>query len=161
MKNKALTGILLVVVAFIWYKAFFRVKDGFFGEETEVAPPVRNQPISFASLSRDTFSIQLDYRDPFGETKKTYDASAPQTTSPVPSQPIVRPVKKGIDWPEIVYFGQVRRTTSKNPLAIISIDGYKHTLRKGEILYDGIQINSIGRDSLVVTYQKEKRIFWR
>ena len=80
MKNKALTGILIVVVAFIWYKAFFRVKDGFFGEETEIVPPTRNKPISFASLSRDTFSIQLNYRDPFGETKKSYNASAPQET---------------------------------------------------------------------------------
>ncbi len=161
MKNKALTGILIVVVAFIWYKAFFRVKDGFFGEETEIAPPTRNKPISFASLSRDTFSIQLNYRDPFGETKKSYNASAPQTVDPAVNRPVARPVKRGVDWPDIKYYGQVRRTTSKNPLAILSVDGYKHTLRKGETLYDGILVKTIGRDSMVVIYQKETRVFWR
>jgi len=161
MKNKALTGILIVVVAFIWYKAFFRVKDGFFGEETEIVPPTRNKPISFASLSRDTFSIQLDYRDPFGETKKSYNASAPQEAQQPANLPVSRPIKRGVSWPDIKYYGQVRKTTSKNPLAILSIDGYQHTLRKGEALYDGIVVKSIGRDSLVVVYQKETRVFWR
>lgn len=159
MKNKALTGILIVVVGFIWYKAFFRVKDNFFGENTEVAPPVRNQPISFASLSRDTFSINLDYRDPFGETKKSYAPVPPQNATPVRTAP--RPVRRGVQWPAIVYYGQVRRTTSKDPLAILSIDGYKHTMRRGEKLYDGILLKAIGRDSMVIVYQKEKRVFWR
>ena len=161
MKNKALTGILIVVVGFIWYKAFFRVKDGFFGEETEIVTPMQNQMQSFTSLSRDTFSINLDYRDPFGETKKTYSTEPPQRNSQGASRPIARPARQGISWPDIVYFGQVRRTTSKDPLAILSIDGYKHTMRKGEKLYDGIQLNAIGRDSMVIIYQKEQRIFWR
>ena len=161
MKNKALTGILIVVVGFIWYKAFFRVKDGFFGEETEVVAPTRHQPISFASLSRDTFSINLDYRDPFGETKKSYSPSPPQNTTRPVSRTAPRPVKQATPWPDIVYYGQVRRTTSKDPLAILSIDGYKHTMRKGEKLYDGITLKAIGRDSMVIVYKREKRTFWR
>jgi hypothetical protein len=161
MKNKALTGILIVVVGFIWYKAFFRVKDGLFGEETEVVVPTRNQPISFASLSRDTFSINLDYRDPFGETKKSYSPAPPQDARGSVNRAASRPIKQGVNWPEIVYYGQVRRTTSKDPLAIIGIDGYKHTLRRGEKLYDGILLKAIGRDSMVIVYQKEKRIFFR
>jgi len=162
MKNKALTGILLVVVGFIWYKAFFRVKDGFFGEETEIVSPERNQPISFTSLSRDTFSINLDYRDPFGETKKSYSAEPPQTNNRNTNlTPVRRPTPQVTPWPEIIYYGQVRKTTSKNPLAIISIDGYKHSIRKGEQLYDGIKVTAIGRDSMVVAYRKEKRVYWR
>lgn len=161
MKNKALTGILLVVVGFIWYKAFFRVKDGFFGDATEIVAPIQNQTISFANLSRDTFAINLDYRDPFGETKKSYSAEPPQTDLQQAQRSVSRPAVPRVNWPEIVYFGQVRRTTSKDPLAIISIDGYQHTIRKGESLYDGILVKAIGRDSLVVTYAKEKRIFWR
>lgn len=161
MKNKALTGILIVVVGFIWYKAFFRVKDGLFGEGTEIVTPSRNQQISFASLSRDTFSINLDYRDPFGETKKSYSAAPPQIDARPINRSVSRPVKQSVNWPAIVYFGQVRRTTSKDPLAILSIDGYKHTMRNGEKLYDGILVKAIGRDSMVIVYQKEKRIFWR
>ena len=161
MKNKALTGILIVVVGFIWYKAFFRVKDSFFGEETQDIVEQQNQPISFARLSRDTFSIHLDYRDPFGDTKKSYAGAPPQANSGRQKRVNQRTVRPPVVWPEIVYFGQVRRTGSEDPLAIIGIDGYKHTVRKGERLYDGIKVNIIGRDSLVIMYNKEKRIFWR
>lgn len=162
MKNRALTVVLVLVVGFIWYKAFFRVKDSFFGED-EAATNLRpnDQPVIFASLSRDTFAINLDYRDPFGETKRSYDA-APPTTIQVPNkQPAAVRVKRGVDWPAIVYYGQVKRTTSKDPLAILSIDGYQHTMRQGEKIYDGITVKAIGRDSMVITYQKERRVFWR
>ena len=161
MKNKTLTGILIVVVGFIWYKAFFRVKDGFFGDETKIVAPIMSRPISFANLSRDTFSINLNYRDPFGETQKLYSPPPSETVTKLVNRTTPRPVKQAVNWPDIVYFGLVRRTYSKDPLAIIGIDGYKHTLRRGEKLYDGILLKAIGRDSMVVIYQKEKRVFWR
>ncbi len=161
MKNKALTGILLVVVGLIWYNAFFRVKNSLFGEDETFNQRSFENPISFASLSRDTFSINLEYRDPFGETKRSYEAEAPQNDPAARTRIVERRIKPVINWPVIVYFGQVRKTNSKDPLAIISIDGYKHTMRKDEKVYDGIAIRAIGRDSLVIYYQKEKRIFWR
>lgn len=161
MKNKALTGILLVVVGLIWYNAFFRVKDSLFGEEETFTQRSLNSPISFASLSRDTFSINLEYRDPFGETKRSYRAELTQDDQALQTRPTARRTKPVINWPAIVYFGQVRKTSSKDPLAIISIDGHKHTMRKGEKVYDGITVKAVGRDSLVIYYQKEKRIFWR
>lgn len=161
MKNKALTGILIVVVGLIWYNAFFRVKDSFFGEEQASNLRPTDQPMSFASLSRDTFSINLEYRDPFGETKRSYDAAPPQEPQIAVNRPVVKAAKPIDEWSTIVYFGQVRRTNSKDPLAILSIDGHKHTMRKGEKVYDGITIKAIGRDSLVVVYKKQQRVFWR
>lgn len=161
MKNKALTGILLVAVGLIWYNAFFRVKNSLFGEEETFNQRSLESPISFASLSRDTFSINLEYRDPFGETKRSYQSEVPENKPAEQVRNVVRRVKPSVNWPVITYFGQVRRTNSKDPLAIIGIDGYKHTMRKGEKVYDGITIQSIGRDSLVIFYQKEKKIFWR
>ncbi|MCJ8289334.1 MAG: hypothetical protein HRT58_22050 [Crocinitomicaceae bacterium] len=160
MKSKALTGILLVVVGLIWYNAFFRVKDSLFGEEETFAQRSLGSPISFASLSRDTFSINLEYRDPFGETKRSYRGPV-ENDQTVQTRPVARRIKPVINWPAIVYFGQVRKTSSKDPLAIIGIDGHKHTMRTGEKVYDGITIKAIGRDSLVIYYQKEKRVFWR
>lgn len=162
MKNKALTGILILVVGFIWYKAFFRVKDSFFGEEVG-ATNLRSsdQAVIFASLSRDTFAINLDYRDPFGETERSYDAAPPISIQPPNNQPVAARVKPSVNWPAIVYYGQVKRSSSKDPLGILSIDGYKHTMRQGEKIYDGITLKSIGRDSMVIIYQKEKRVYWR
>lgn len=159
MKNKALTYLLVAIVGFVWYKVFFRVKDNLFGEETEIVRP-NNVPAQLALFSRDTFSLQADYRDPFGETKMSVsvqESVEPSEPSPIPTP---RP-KPSISWPEIVYFGQIQKTGSKKPLGIISIDGYKHALHTGETIYDGILIKSIGRDSIAIRYQKEQRIYWR
>lgn len=159
MKNKALTYLLVAVVGFIWYKVFFRVKGSLFGDEIEIVQP--NNPLaSYEVAARDTFSLAANYRDPFGETKLA-NTTLPEELATAPiieRRPIPKPV---ISWPQIKYFGQVRKTTSSKPLAIISIDGYQHTLRKGEFIYDGIEIKTIGRDSIVIRYNKENRIFWR
>lgn len=161
MKNKALTGILLVVVGFIWYKVFFRVKDNLFGEGADVEIP-QPQQVQFNAIQRDTFQIDLSYRDPFGETNRNRPVQTAQQNAP---QPVVnnrlRQAKPVFQWPNIQYFGQVRRTTSKNPLGIVSIDGFKHHMRKGDQIYDGITVKSIGRDSIVIRYKKKTKTFWR
>ncbi len=159
MKNKALTYLLIAVVGFIWYKVFFRVKGSLFGDEVQIVQP-NNPRTRYQVTSRDTFPLQANYRDPFGETKPTPVSNSEEIPSapPIERRPTPKPV---ISWPQIKYFGQVRKTTSSKPLAIISIDGYQHTLRKGESIYDGIEIKAIGRDSIVIKYNKENRVFWR
>lgn len=157
MKNKALTYVLLAVVAFIWYKVFFRVKDNLFGEEEQSTELRREEP-QLPTIQRDTFELLADYRDPFGETKRQTQMINPEVQQVVQAP---KPPKPQIIWPKIVYYGQVRRTTSKNPLGILSIDGYKHTLRRGEQVYDGIAIKAVGRDSIVIRYNRQTKIFWR
>ncbi|MDX2362472.1 MAG: hypothetical protein QNK23_16815 [Crocinitomicaceae bacterium] len=160
MKSKALTYGLLIVVALIWYQVFFRVKDGLLGdpqigENDQLSGP----QFSDFSITRDTFDLKVDYRDPFGETEVK---SQPTLQNPNVQAPEVRrPPKPQFVWPPITYLGRVRKTGSRNPLAIVNIDGIQLMVRRGDELYNDIIVKAIGRDSLVVVFKKNKKVLWR
>ena len=158
MKNKALTYILLIVVAIVWYQVFFRVKGNWFGEDEELA---ETQVIAhdLPSLARDTVELDVSYRDPFGITKRkavNLDLNAQSLAQA--KRP--KPQKQQIVWPVITYFGMLQKTYSNKPLAIVSMDGIRLMLRKGEEVFDGVYIVKITRESITLKYKKElKEVF--
>ncbi|MCF8414633.1 MAG: hypothetical protein K9G40_00210 [Crocinitomicaceae bacterium] len=159
MKNKGLIYVLLIVVAVIWYNVFYRVVSNLNENETTLLESNAIKP-TVKTIDRDTFKINANYRDPFGGTSVVlnndlYNESIPEIRLSVPKQ------KQRIQWPIVEYKGLVRKTDSPNPLAIIYIDGIQLHMRKGESVFDGILLKNIGRDSVVITYKKEKRVFWR
>ncbi len=157
MKNKGLTYVLLVVVAFVWYKVFVRVASNFGNED--FVENSRNKAPGIHVLSRDTFQLLANYRDPFGASKREIAQITPQES---PSPPINYIKPKPVDyWPKIQYKGLIKRTDSSNPLALVYIDGNALQMRKGEVIFDGIQIRGVYRDSLVVHYKKSNRTFYR
>ncbi len=158
MKNKSLTYVLLGVVTIIWYQVFVRVKSNFI-EETAIGIDI-NSPINFQTIQRDTFTLLANYRDPFGSASQlTQNTSQLEQFENAPKPP--PPIKAELPWPKITYYGLVRKTESNNPLGIINIDGSLLYLRKGESIYDNIQVLSIGRDSVRVKYDNKIKIFWR
>lgn len=159
MKSKALTYVLLLVVGIIWYQVFIRVKSNL-TDEGETSTYNTQLSVNFKPIVRDTFILVADYRDPFGGALKVEPIS---TNQPNP-EPIYRPAppkKVEEQWPNIKYFGLVRKTDSNSPLGIISIDGIQLHLRKGESVFDDINIKAIGRDSIQVKYHKKLKTFWR
>lgn len=160
MKNKGLIYAMLIAVAAIWYNVFFRVVSNLSGDESAIVAPNETRA-SFASIDRDTFSLTANYRDPFGGTTTVVNNIPPVDAPKNNTPPQVVKQKPKISWPIIEYKGLVRKTSSPNPLAIIYIDGIQLHMRKGESVFDGIVLKNVGRDSVVVTYMKEKRVFWR
>ena len=160
MKNKGLIYGLLIVVAFIWYKVFFRVLSNFTDEEVTIVEPNASKPL-IGSVHRDTFTLVANYRDPFGGKAKAVPVAPPvvPNQAPVNVAPVVKKQKE--PWPKIQYKGMLRKTTSTNPLALIYIDGIQLQMRKGESVFDGITLVSVLRDEIVVRYQGEKRSFFR
>jgi hypothetical protein len=159
MKNKALTYVLLLVVGLIWYQVFYRVSDNFFGEE--VAVPSPNSPLQGdLSIERDTFALQANYRDPFIEERAVVAQVEAGPQRPPAPQP-VRPAKIKPAWPAMTYFGQVRKTESKNPLAILKVDGMQLMLRRGDEVFNDIFLKEIWRDSVQLTMKKEKKTIYR
>lgn len=155
MKNKALTYALLIVVALIWYQVFFRVKNNLLGED-EVLVPNRSAHVALNPVQRDTFPLKANYRDPFGEEKKR--SVLPQAENNAPQVNVRRssaPPKT--QWPPMEYFGLVRKTESKTPLAIFKIDGLQMMVRKGDELYNAIYVNQIWRDSIQLRWGKERK----
>lgn len=159
MKNKTLTYGLLIVVGLIWYQVFYRVSGSLFGEE-ETLPPPLSQANFMSAVERDTFDLQANYRDPFGESEKVVVVSSENQPPPV-VQNKPKPSPQKTIWPPIEYFGMVKRTESKAPLAILKVDGIQLMLRKGEEMFNEITLKEIGRDSIQVVYKRERKTYWR
>lgn len=156
MKNKALTYVLLLVVGVIWYQVFMRVKSNLDAQPEDGITQNANRP-DYRPVDRDTFPLNANYRDPFGS------APVAQVLSEEPvSMPQMPPPRKMEEpWPSIKYYGLVRKTESSNPLGIVSIDGMSLHLRKGDEVYENLQIKTITRDSVIVKYKKQMRTFYR
>ena len=135
-----------------------RVKSNLSAEEEAALAGNTDLP-NYRPIERDTFELNAAYRDPFGTTPKM-EATLPQD-APFRMEPAPIPRKVEAPWPAIKYYGLVRKTNSNDPLGIVSIDGMQLHLRKGDAVFDDVQIKSITRDSVVVQYKKNKRTFYR
>lgn len=160
MKNKSLTYVLLIVVGVIWYQVFFRVKSNFWGDE-ELPTKLDARNIKALAFKRDTFDLAANYRDPFkgGITKEpTLNVQLPQ--NPAEIKPVIdKPKPLPERWPSIVYYGQIKKQSSKSPLALMTVDGMQFSLRKGEHVFDDYMIKEIYRDSVIVVHKKVSRSF--
>lgn len=159
MKNKPLTYILLAVAVVVYYNLFFKVRN-YLESDTDASIVEPNRPsIDNVKLVRDTVKLALNYRDPFGETKVSV---LPVDVENVPTN-VPRPRKepKYVQWSSIQYFGLMKKTTSNKPLGVVSIDGYKHQVRLGESLYDGIKIVGMNKESIKIRYKGETKEFIR
>lgn len=156
MKNKALTYILLIVVAVIWYQVFLRIKSNVLQDEDNSFSAIQ-QHSGFQPVKKDTFLLNANYRDPFiGKAKQE-----PKEFALTDFEPVQKPVKPQFVWPKINYYGWVRKTDSKNPLCIVNIDGMLLYLRKGEEIFDGIRILQVNRDFIRLKKGRQEQIFYR
>lgn len=153
MKNKSLTYILLIVVAIIWYQVFFRIKDNLVdeGNANSLTSPIQKQLIS---LHRDTFRLETNYRDPFQKVMPIVERQKPQFIEPNPEIVKEKKEKPQVQWAPIKYYGFIKKTESKDPLAVLNVDGDQFFLRKGEEVFDGYKVIAIYRDSVLISFRK-------
>ncbi len=144
-----------MIVAFIWYKAFFKVKSSFFSEQVEVVQPIVSAN-SFSPIIRDTFLLDITYQDPFipfvslsdlSNIDEIKDAAYIQRSIPV------------FMWPSVKYYGMMKKEKSKKPLAILSVDGFKLMARKDEELFNGFYVKKIYKDSILIGYKNKRKYF--
>lgn len=153
MKNKKNIYILLPIVLGIWGMVIYRLFS-FSNPDTNIPATASNftfKPIEVKA--RDTFSIDVNYRDPFLGKMYSNDVQK-KNTSHVPK------VKKDtLIWPNIIYKGLVSDSKEKKKVFLVSINGQTYfmnektteqevTLKKGdrntiEVLYKGKK-NKIG-----------------
>ena len=158
MKNKGVVYVLLVVVGFVWYNVFFRIKDNFFSEEEQVLTSER-QNIQRPTFHRDTFNLNANYRDPFHGVTKTEEVKPQEPTVATYTQPkYTPPLPKPHHWPKIKYFGLLKSEQSKSPLCILQIGNSMYNLREGEVTYDNIEVRRITRDSVILAQGKYGKV---
>lgn len=158
MKNKALTYVLLVVVAIIWYRVFMRVKSNIMTDDENPTLAIQQQ-VGFQLMKKDTFLLDANYRDPFiGKKNKAETGNMLLQPEPIP---VPKPAKPQFVWPQINYYGWVKKTDSKNPLCIINIDGMLLYLRKGDEVFDDISVQQVDRDFIRLKKGKNQQNFFR
>lgn len=118
MSKKTKTYLLLCLVLVIWGIIGFKVIKAL-THEPEIPPIQISKPkLSQIATTKDTFSINADYRDPFLGT-------LPSTKKKVVQRTIKKePVQKR----NIIYSGLVKESGSGNTLFFVSIDGQQHIM---------------------------------
>lgn len=155
MKNKKLNKILLPLVGLIWLAVAFR----FFGSEKEGDNLSHLPSTSFAlldsNLQRESFSLLLDYRDPFLDRPADLGMEKQPVSPPsVPTSPILRLEKiqlpQKIDYPKVSYLGGVKSETDTRGL--VQIDGKILQVKKGEEVQE-VSILDLNLDQILVQFK--------
>ena len=149
MKNKKNIYILLPVVLLIWGMVIYRLFS-FTNPETDTTitnTSVRLKPLNIKE--RDTFSIDVNYRDPF--LGKMYRPESQKTAA----THNVKAIKEPIVWPAVIYRGIVSESNGKKKVFMLSINGktYFMTERTTE---EGVTLKKGNRSTIQVTYKGEK-----
>jgi hypothetical protein len=171
LKNKTATYVLLVAAAAVWGIIVYRIIQTVKGGEEQVQTEIQwNNNIQKAEIP-DTFSIALDYYDPFfnkvsaSNMYSAYnlknDRSPGRAVSPARTNTANSNKNNStIDWSFISFNGMIKNTSTKSHVALLTIHQKGHMFKVGET-YDNVKLLKATKDSVVILYQKEKKTIKR
>ena len=149
MKNKKNIYFLLPLVLFIWgavlYQFFSYSDDGKLIEAASENSHLK--PLSIKE--RDTFSIEVKYRDPF--LGKVYNENPVKVSRKNTAKKITK-VAEPIVWPSIIYKGIVSDSDGKTKVFMLIINGKTFLMKKGDVEYD-VFLKDGDRESVYVKYK--------
>lgn len=156
MKKKHLNIILTIFLIIIWssviYKYFGGKKASVKNVESISAANYKQDYI----MAKDTFSLKLIDRDPFGVSGRVIKRV--ESTKPINSpKSIVKPaVKKSIVWPTIIYHGFVKGESNDTRMILLKIDNRLYRKREKETVND-ITLVKAYNDSLTVLFNDNNK----
>lgn len=150
MKNKKNIYILLAVVLFVWGAVLYQVFS--FTNSNEI--PVSNNPEFIIKplkiKERQTFTININYRDPF--LGKMY---APQTVSNVKASTKIKKQPKSQEnlvWPSILYKGMISDVKNKSKIFMLIINSQYHYMKIGDTENE-IFLKEGNKESVYIKYK--------
>lgn len=150
MKNKKNIYILLPIVLLVWGAVLFQLFS--FTKSDEIIT-ANNSELTIKPLKfnkRQTFNIDINYRDPFLGKMYTED------TSPKPkgngSAPKVAKSKETLVWPIILYKGLISDTKDKNKIFMLIIDNKNYYMKIGDTENE-VFLKSGDKESVYVKYK--------
>lgn len=159
MKNKKLSVVMITIVVAVWGMVIYKLVESFFPKEEKVEIPVVNKnDYTIQKVQADTFSISLNYRDPFlhRSASASTNNNTPKKANSTATAPKPAPQPSSINWPAIVYNGMIKNKTSNKLQAMIQVNGQSHLMKTGDAVA-GIIIKSITKDSIGVAMGTEKK----
>lgn len=160
MKSKTTLWILIPAVLGIWGAIGWQVYAAMKGDEDNAAPKViSTETGENKTIVPDTFSLLLDYPDPFAaqntkpkvNVKQPSQTTQPKTTAPVPEQ---------TQWPNIVYSGLVKQPSSGKMLGFLSVNGVSYFVKEGDEV-GGVRVESLNNSSVSVRYMNQTNVISR
>ncbi len=156
MKNKKVTYILLSFVVIIWVLIFVRIFRFMSPEPVVSYKDTPEQDILDTLENRDTVTLIADYPDPFiqNTVRKRNTASSVNTAKrSLPSQ--VQEKEIPVSRPKIIYLGTVQHTSSGKVTGMAIIENEEILIMENHT-YDGIHIEKLYQDSVMLTFNQRK-----
>lgn len=149
MKNKKTIYILLPVVLCIWGLVIYQFFS-FSGTDVPVAASSKQYNIKPVTVpKRDTFAINVNYRDPF--LGKMYLPNKKTVTKKSRVQKPVAPIV----WPHITYKGIVSDNQNKTKVFVVVIKGQTYFMKEKDTEAE-VTLKNGNREFIEVTYKGEK-----
>lgn len=159
MNEKVKRYILLIAVVVVWALIIYRVVS-------YVNPnPVDNQFYrdqtndSFA-LSIDTFSLILNYPDPFFPEIENYANNNKQLNKTLLSSSVVVDKTKGTLWPEIIYRGTIKNPQTAKQVFLITISEKDFLMNISDTMM-GVSMSKAYSDSVLLTFESNVKVFYK
>lgn len=160
MKNKKVMYFLVPLVIIVWGAIILRL-IAYYKGDAEVQEPLNIiSTIKDKSNVPDTFSLILNYRDPFLSDVWVSDEEVivPEgiQTIPIANQDVVpqKKITESIPWPKLVYGGIIENRKNSRTIIIMSVDGKERLMCSGDE-YANVKVAKIYWDSVKVIFNKQ------
>lgn len=160
MKSKKFTYVLMACVAAVWGIIFYRIYVAVNEEETPIAsgPVAKAAYFKMVNHQEDRVVLDLNYRNPFAggqasfvPAEKDVPVAAIKAMPQAPFMP-----KQQVNWSGVLYSGYINNPTTKQKLAILSVNGKETMLAEGQSA-NGLKLLKHAGDSVRVQYQGETK----
>lgn len=150
LKNKKVIYLLIALVALIWGLIFYKIYSNFGGTKQVE----KNSPLSVIkaeTLQGDSiFTLSLDYPDPF------LKGPGPSADTPILASVKNRINSQVVNWPLLEYRGLLNSNGKNESTGLLKVQSSNFLVKHG-IVYSGIKIRTITKDSIQLEYQKVSR----
>ena len=164
MKDKKVTGLLLLGVLIVWGLIVYRIIKSVGSDEsvTQVAVVESTFKVQEIDTTTSGYKLKLSYEDPF--LKNVQSKLPKKIYKPVKRVEKRNPVIKKepqvqvpqINWSMIKYSGSLQNKKNGQLVALMQFFGQPLTLSEGEEK-NGLLIRKIHRDSVEIKYSGEKK----
>lgn len=155
MSKSGINKVLIISLLLIWSVVGYKLISNFFGKQEVDSIPTTPVSINLDvnADKKEIFDLPIILRDPFLGNNNI------QKKEIAAEQQIQKGFKKyNIPWPQIQYYGFVKAENNDNPLVLLRVNNDLERIRKGNKI-NGLLIKEIYRDSILVVFENEKRIF--
>ncbi len=155
MSKSILNKVLIVSLLLIWSVVGYKLISNFFGknEVKSISSMDDAKYVNIKIKKKEVIDLPTILRDPF---LGNYTLPKKETAT---KQHIQKGLKKyNTPWPQIQYYGFVKGENNNNPLVLLRVNNNLERIRKGNKI-DGLLIKEIYKDSILVVFENEKRIF--